>query len=165
MTARGMSSARDAARFRATLGSFASGITVITAQAPHGPVGMSCQSFFSLSLDPPMVALSPSRASTTWPHLRESGAFCANVLSDQQQHICRAFAVSGGDKYKNVRWQPSAITNSPRLENCLAWIDCLIDRVIEAGDHYLVTAQVIDLEVRDGRPLLFYRGGYGTFTL
>ena len=94
----------DQARFREVLGHFATGITVVTAMEDGTPVGFSCQSFTSLSLDPPLVALAPAKSSTSWPRIAKAGAFAVNILSDRQEALCRDFAVSGGDKFRGVAW-------------------------------------------------------------
>lgn len=153
----------DAAQFRTVLGHFASGVVVVTGATADGPGGFTCQSFFSVSLDPPLVAIAPGRSSTSWPPIAESGAFCANVLTEQQESLCRAFAVSGGNKFDGVGWTTAA-TRSPVLNDVLAWIDCRIEAVHEAGDHFLVLGRVQEMGYSNGRPLLFYRGGFGGFT-
>src|ERR1700677_5055725 len=94
----------DQARFREVLGHFATGITIVTASEEEGPVGFSCQSFSALSLDPPMVILAPAKTSTSWPRIAQAGAFCVNILSEQQEALCRSFAISGGDKFEGVAW-------------------------------------------------------------
>jgi 3-hydroxy-9,10-secoandrosta-1,3,5(10)-triene-9,17-dione monooxygenase reductase component len=148
--------------FRTILGHFASGVVVVTGGHDRTPTGFTCQSFFSLSLDPPLVALAPGKSSTSWPRVAEAGAFCANVLADDQEALARTFANSGADKFAGVGWSP-APSGVPRLHGALAWIDCTIETVHDAGDHYLVVAGVVGLESGPGRPLLFYRGGFGGF--
>jgi flavin reductase (DIM6/NTAB) family NADH-FMN oxidoreductase RutF len=160
---RGNSAMVPAERFRRVLGHFASGLVIITARTPDRTVGMSCQSFFSLSLDPPLVALSPSRTSTTWPHVRRAGKFCVSILGEDQAELCRRFSMSGTDKFAGVGWATSAIVGAPVIDGCLAWIECAIEDVHDAGDHYLAVARVLDLDARDGTPLLFYRGRFGSF--
>ena len=123
--------------FRAALGHFASGVVVVTGIHDGHPTGFTCQSFFSLSLDPPLVALAPGKASTSWPKVAEGGNFCANVLAADQESLARTFANSGGDKFSGVGWLPSP-SGPPRLHGALVWIDCAIETVYEAGDHYLV---------------------------
>jgi 3-hydroxy-9,10-secoandrosta-1,3,5(10)-triene-9,17-dione monooxygenase reductase component len=148
--------------FRAALGHFASGVVVITSLHDERPTGLTCQSFFSLSLEPPLVALAPGKSSTSWPKLAEAGNFCANVLADDQEVLARTFANSGTDKFAGVGWSP-APSGLPRLHGAIAWIDCNIDTVHDGGDHHLVVASVIGLETGPGHPLLFYRGGFGGF--
>jgi 3-hydroxy-9,10-secoandrosta-1,3,5(10)-triene-9,17-dione monooxygenase reductase component len=156
-----LSPAVEPARFRHVLGHFCSGVAVITAMEGTFPVGFACQSFTALSLEPPLVSFSPARTSTTWPRIRRAGRFAVNVLAEDQEDLCRAFAVSGGDKFGGVDWSPSP-TGSPVLGGGLAWIDCEVANEYEAGDHLIVVGSVVDLGVEsDTLPLLFFRGGYG----
>ncbi|SOD95365.1 flavin reductase family protein [Blastococcus haudaquaticus] len=148
---------------REVLGHFASGVTVVTAATEEGPLGFTCQSFSSLSLDPPLVALAPARTSTTWPRLRRIGRFCVNVLSEGQDAVSQNFARSGPDKFAGVPWTPSA-HGSPVLHDVVAWIDGELWAEYDGGDHTIVVARVLDLGAHaDRRPLLFHRGTYGLF--
>ncbi|MFC5947748.1 flavin reductase family protein [Pseudonocardia lutea] len=149
------------ARMREVLGHFASGIVVVTAITPGGPAGFTCQSFSSLSLDPPLVSFSPARTSSTWPRIREAGAFCVNVLADGHEELSSAFARSGTDKYAGVAWTP-APSGAPRLDGVAAWIDCTLADEFPGGDHTIVVGRVQDLGADPSRaPLLFHRGAYG----
>jgi 3-hydroxy-9,10-secoandrosta-1,3,5(10)-triene-9,17-dione monooxygenase reductase component len=151
----------DPRAMRDVLGHFASGVTVVTAVGADGPVGFTCQSFSSLSLDPPLVTFAPSRTSTTWPLLREAGRFCVNVLSEDQRALSGQFARSGTDKFAGVGWAPSA-HGSPVLDGVVAWIDGELWAEYDGGDHTVVVARVLDLGADASRtPLLFHRGGYG----
>ena len=154
----------DAARFRQVLGHFATGVTIVTAIDGGEPVGMTAQSFTSVSLDPPLVAFFPGKSSTSYPRIKSAGQFCVNMLAEDQEALCRTFAVSGGDKFEGVGFKPSAGTGSPVLADALAWVDCRIEAEHDAGDHVIVVGRVLDLEVaREAKPLLFYRGGFGRF--
>ena len=146
---------------REVLGHFASGVTVVTAVTEDGPAGFTCQSFSSLSLDPPLVAFAPARTSRTWPKLRAIGRFCVNVLAEGQDDVSQNFARSGEDKFAGVRWSPSA-HGSPVLDGVVAWIDGELWAEYDGGDHTIVVARVLDLGADpDRRPLLFHRGAYG----
>jgi 3-hydroxy-9,10-secoandrosta-1,3,5(10)-triene-9,17-dione monooxygenase reductase component len=147
--------------FRHALGHFCSGVTVVTAIHLGKLVGMTCQSFFSLSIDPPLVALSPSKASTSYPGIRKAGAFCINILASDQAQLCLGFSRSGTDKWCDVAWLLGP-NGSPILEGVQAWIDCQLEAEHEAGDHYIAVGRVIDLQVHDRRPLLYYRGNFET---
>ncbi|HLI43182.1 MAG TPA: flavin reductase family protein [Acidimicrobiales bacterium] len=151
----------DVEVFKAALGSFATGVAVVAAVDAAGPVGFTCQSVVSLSLEPPLVALAPSKASTSWPRIAGAGSFCINVLSESQEELGRRFAVTGGDKFAGVAWTP-APSGAPRLEGVLAWVDCRLELVHDAGDHEIVLGRVLDLGVDDdgGGPLLFYRAEF-----
>jgi len=152
----------DAGEFRSVLGHFASGVVLITGMSEGEPAGLTCQSFFSLSLDPPLVAVAPGKNSTSWPKVSSSGSICMNILSDEQEPLAWTFAQTGADKFAGVGWVPAA-HGAPRLHDALAWVDGVIEDVFDTGDHWLVTVRVVDLESRPGRPLLFYRGGFGGF--
>jgi flavin reductase (DIM6/NTAB) family NADH-FMN oxidoreductase RutF len=142
------------------LGAFATGVTVITAPGTP-PAGFACQSFSSLSLDPPLVAFMVGRTSTTWPRIARAGVFCVNVLSADQGELCRAFAVSGADKFAGVPHDPAPASGSPRLAGTLAWIDCTIHAVHTGGDHLIVVGRVDALGPGEAEaPLLFHRGRF-----
>lgn len=157
-----MASNFDEARFREVLGHFATGVAVVTAMDDGAPVGFTCQAFSSLSLDPPMVALAPGKSSTSWPRIARAARFCVNVLAEDQEALSRDFARSGGDKFTGVGWRPAG-NGAPLLDGVLAWIECTFVEAHEAGDHELVVGRVEDMGVNGGRPLLYYRGGFGTF--
>ena len=145
------------------LGHFATGVTVVTSMAGDRPIGLAVNSFTSVSLRPPLIALCVSRRSTTWPELRTTGAFCVNVLGEDQEALSRTFATKGLDRFKGLGWRP-APSGAPVLAGILAWVDCVVDAEYEAGDHLLVVGRVLDLGLdHEGRPLVFYRGGYGRF--
>jgi len=152
----------DTARFREVLGHFVTGVTVVTALEDDEPVGFTCQAFTSLSLDPPLVALAPGKSSTSWPRIAAAGTFCVNILGEDQEALARDFAVSGGDKFTGVGWHPGS-SGVPVLEGALAWVDCAFELAHDAGDHELVIGRVLEMGVRSGRPLVYYRGGFGRF--
>ncbi|MCJ0873530.1 flavin reductase family protein [Streptomyces sp. AP-93] len=156
------------AEFRAVLGNFASGVTIITSppgEDEDGPAGFACQSFASLSLDPPLVTFMVARTSTTWPRIARTGVFCVNILGAEQGELCRAFAVSGADKFAGVAHTPAPATGSPQLEAVPAWIDCRIHAVHTGGDHLIVVGRVEAMGAAgEGEPLLFHKGRFGRFT-
>lgn len=153
----------DQARFRTVLGHFATGVTVVASMNRDQPVGLSVNSFTSVSLDPPLVAFCVARESTTWPKIRHAGSFCVSVLSEDQEDLSRVFATRGADKFAGVGWG-RAPSGAPYLLGSLAWIDCALDAEHDGGDHFIVVGRARSLEViGDGRPLIFYRGGYGHF--
>jgi 3-hydroxy-9,10-secoandrosta-1,3,5(10)-triene-9,17-dione monooxygenase reductase component len=142
-----------ARRFRDVLGRFASGVTVVTGLSNDAPVGLTCQSFSSVSLEPPLVLFIPAKTSRAWPLIQRSGRFCVNFLAADQAELSNTMASRGLDKFADVKWTPSAATGSPLLEGH------------EAGDHYVVIGRVVDLNVdadAAAEPLLFYRGQYRT---
>lgn len=149
---------------REVLGHFVSGIVVVTATTPNGPIGFTCQSFASLSLDPPLVSFAPARTSSTWPQIREADTFCVNVLAADHQELSAGFARSadsGVDKFAGVPWRPSP-SGAPVLDGVSAWIDCRLWNEYDGGDHTIAVGRVLDLGASPERlPLLFYRGRYG----
>ncbi len=143
--------------FKDAMSRFTTGVTVVAGIDGDEPVGFTCQSFVSLSMDPPYVAVAPARTSTSWPRIARAGTFCVNVLSDRQKELCQGFAVSGGPKFDGVAWHPAPSSGSPVIEGCLAWVDCTVELVHDAGDHELIIGRVLDLGVGEGSPLLFFR--------
>ncbi|MFF5499858.1 flavin reductase family protein [Streptomyces aquilus] len=146
---------------RDVLGHFATGVCVVTAAGPEGPVGFTCQSFVSLSLDPPLISFAPARTARTWPLIRASAAaFCVNVLAEGQEHVGSAFARSGGDRFEGVRWSPGP-GGAPLLAGACAWITCELVQEYDGGDHTIVIGRVTALDVEPSRaPLIFHRGRY-----
>lgn len=155
----------DTQAFRQVLGHYPTGVTVVTAiDTDGGPVGMTVGSFTSVSLEPPLVAFLPDKSSTSFPKIRFASAFCVNVLGADQQKLCRVFATKTADKFQDITWRPAS-SGAPILENVVAWIDCDLETIQEAGDHYFVIGRVRELAVEKGSlPLVFFRGGYGRFS-
>lgn len=150
----------DATEFRRALGTFCTGVTVIAAAGQDEPVGFACQSFAALSLDPPLVLFCPGRSSRTWPVIEAAGAFCVNVLAHDQRDVSAVFGRAGADKFASVAWTP-APSGAPVLDGVLSWIDCVVEAVLDGGDHWIVVGRVTTLgPLRDARPLLFHRGAY-----
>lgn len=155
----------DSAKFRQVLGHFPTGVTVITATSDGAPVGFAVGSFASLSLEPPRVLFCAGNQSSTWPKIEAAGRFCANILAEDQEDVCRVFASKSTDKFAEIGWKHSG-NGSPLVTGALAYIDCTIADVVESGDHYVVIGGVTDLEVQhEGGPLVFFRGGYGRFAV
>ena len=155
-----MSSAIDQAHYRQVLGHFATGVTVVAGMDGDEPVGLAVGSFFSLSLEPPLVGFCPDKSSTSWARMEASGSFCVNILGDDQEDVCRVFATSADDKFTSIGWRP-AETGSPLIEGVLAWVDCDVETVHDGGDHHIVVGRVRGLGIgHEGEPLVFFRGGY-----
>ena len=154
----------DARVFRDTLGHYASGITVVSGIADGEPVGFTCQSFYSVSVDPPLVSFSVMLNSTTYPRIRETGKFSVNVLAHEQHGISNQFARKGTDKWAGIQWLPTRNDN-PVILDTLMWLDCDLYAEYEAGDHYIVIGQVNEMSSTDwhtGEPLLYFKGQYRT---
>jgi 3-hydroxy-9,10-secoandrosta-1,3,5(10)-triene-9,17-dione monooxygenase reductase component len=153
----------DEASYRTVLGHFATGVTIITALSDGQPIGVSANSFTSVSLTPPLVLFCASKDSTTWPKIEAAGTFTVNILNEHQEDVCRVFATRGADRFSRIGWRPSA-NGSPILHDALAYLDCTIQDQYEGGDHLIVVGLVHELGVlNDEGPLIFYRGGYGHF--
>ena len=156
----------DEGAFRQVLARFATGVVVITGTTPDGPAGLTCQSFSSLSLDPPLVMLSTARTSRTWPRIAATGRFAVNVLAAGQEEVSTRFAVSGGDKFAGQGWRPGALAN-PLLDGAIAHVECDIAAVHDGGDHEIVVGRVRALEAPGldaHSPLVYYRSSYHGLT-
>ncbi len=155
----------DPVHFRRVLGHYPTGVSLVTALDDEGaPVGMVVGSFTSVSMDPALVAYFAMVTSRSYAQIRSSGRFCVNVLAADQEPLSRSFASRGPDKFAGLSWH-AAPSGSPILDDAVAWIDCETEVVHSAGDHDIVIGRVIDLDVAAPRPsLLFFRGGYGSFS-
>ena len=133
---------------------------VVTAAGPDGPRGFTCPSFSARALDPPLGSLAAARTSSTWPRLREVGAFCINVLADDHEHLSTLFARSGIDRFAGVSWTPG-VDGAPVLDGVAAWVAATPEHEYDGGDHTIVVGRVRALGADPGRaPLLFHRGRY-----
>lgn len=155
--------APDMYSYRHVLGHYPTGVAVITATTPNGPVGLAMNSFTSLSLDPPLVLFCPAETSSTWPILRAVGTIAVNVLSGTQEAVSRAFAARGGDRFAGIDWSPGA-HGAPLLHDAIGWLECTVRDEYPAGDHSVVIAAIEKIGVHDAiaDPLVFFRGGYFT---
>ncbi|BDZ64152.1 flavin reductase family protein [Agromyces mangrovi Wang et al. 2018] len=152
----------DPRAFRDTLGHYASGITVISGMTDGAPTGFTCQSFYSVSMEPPLVSFSVMTTSTTYPAIRDAGRFAVNVLAHDQDAVSSQFARRGTDKWAGIDWTPSGAGN-PLIAGSLMWLDCDLWAEHEAGDHYIVIGRVNAMspaEWHTREPLLFYKGTY-----
>ena len=150
----------DSRAYRDTMGQFCTGVVIVTA-APAGElVGFAAQSFVSLSLQPPLVAVCPGKASTSWPRIRATGYFCINMLADDQQDVSDIFAQTG--KAADIAWATRR-TGAPILNGAMAYVECSLAAEHDAGDHTVAVGQVHGFETlrEDAKPLVYFRGGYG----
>lgn len=148
--------------FRNTLGHFASGITIIAGASDGEPFGFTCQSFYSVSTEPPLISFSVMLNSTTYPKIRDTGRFSVNVLSHLQHEISNQFARKGTDKWAGIDWKPTA-NHNPVIAGTLMWLDCEITAEYVAGDHYVVIGRVHEMSTPEwhaGQPLLYFKGQY-----
>ena len=146
---------------RRVLGHFATGVTVVTGIDDEGPVGFACQSFASVSLDPPLILICADHRGRAWPRIRKTGRFCVNVLHEEQSDLCARFGSSRGRKYEDLEWDLSD-WNTPSLPGVLIRVHAEVHNVHVAGDHDIVIGRVLELDtVSDERPMLFFRGKFG----
>lgn len=148
----------DPAVFRHVLGHVPTSVCVVTATTPAGPVGVTVGSFTSVSLDPPLVVFYGGLRSASARALADAGRLCVNVLAEDQQEVCAAFAGRAADRFATGEWRtpPGA---PPRLTGATAWIDCDVEDSFPAGDHLAVVGRVRTLSAPGARrPLIFHRG-------
>lgn len=156
------SPAFDPRVFRDTLGHYASGITIISAAGEEGPAGFTCQSFYSVSTEPPLVSFSVLKNSTTYPKVRQNGSFAVNVLAHDQHAVSNQFARKGTDKWAGIDWAP-AQSGNPVIADTMIWLDCEIWAEHDAGDHFIVIGLVTEMcppEWYKEEPLLYFKGQY-----
>ncbi|RBI83683.1 flavin reductase [Rhodosalinus halophilus] len=146
---------------RDALGRFGTGVTVVTCATATGPLGITANSFASVSLDPPLVLWSPAKNSSRYPFYAAARHFAVHVMGAEQSAISQGFARSG-DAFDGIDWSENA-EGVPVIAGCLARFDCEKVAEHEGGDHLIVVARVLRAEARDGPPLLFYSGRYGGF--
>ena len=146
--------------FRAVLGAYATGVTVVTAIGPNGPSGATANAVTSLSLDPPMMLACLDRGSRTLTSVRAQGRFGVNALAAGQGELARRFAGKDPEqvKWNGIDWAESE--ELPRLGGALVWVACELRDLIDGGDHLILTGNVLAAEAGEGQPLLFHRGGY-----
>ncbi|MEE9434852.1 MAG: flavin reductase family protein [Sphingorhabdus sp.] len=146
--------------YRAALGSFATGVTIVTTlQEPGMPVGVTASSFSSVSLNPPLVLWSLAKKSRSLAAFSDSGHFAVHILSYLQEELSNSFAQSGNDKFGGVDWRDGRL-GSPVFEEFAAKFECRTVHQYEGGDHIIFVGEVIDFERRDHAPLVYHGGGY-----
>jgi len=155
-----MSSAPDPDRYRTVFGHFATGVAVITVAGPGGEGGMTANAVCSVSLDPLLALVCFEQSARTLPLVRDAGRFAVNVLRAGAEDVARVFAskVPEAEKLRDV---PHRLEGGmPILEAALAWIVCDLRELVPAGDHEIAIGEVAAMDLTDGDPLLWYRGGY-----
>lgn len=151
----------DAKTFRSALGQFATGITVVTAYDGEDVHGMTANSFTSVSLDPPLILVCVDRRNRTHELLPRIGRFAVNVLAQNQEAVSRYFA-GQRDMEPPYRLVEGTKAKSPVFDGVLAWLDCSMWQTYDGGDHSIFVGKVEALDVKGGRPLLYYQGAYAT---
>lgn len=147
--------------FRDALGRFGTGVTVITCDTPTGPLGITANSFASLSLDPPLVLWSPAKSSSRYPFFMAANRFAIHVMGADQMAVCNGFARSG-DAFTGLDWHRGA-GNVPLIDGCLSRFECTKVAEHDGGDHTVVIGRVDQVTSQSGAPLMFFGGSYGGF--
>jgi len=153
--------ASDAEQFKRALAHWASGVTIVTSRHGSRVQGMTVSAFSSVSLDPPLVLVCAEQTSITNQLIRASSVLGVSVLSAGQQALSNLFASKALEhqRFRDLQCLDGT-TGCPRIPGALAWLDCRVVRVVEAGDHHLYVAEPETVEVAGGEPLLYFRGSY-----
>jgi flavin reductase (DIM6/NTAB) family NADH-FMN oxidoreductase RutF len=150
----------DKTAFRRACAKFPTGVTVLTMRDSEGGArGMTASSFTSVSLDPPLVLVCVDNKASVINHLRRSRHVGINILSEGQSELSSRFARRGEDRFADIQWV-AGHHGVPLIPGVLASFECGIDRMVDAGDHAIVIAEVLRAEYRDGRPLVYFGSGY-----
>jgi 3-hydroxy-9,10-secoandrosta-1,3,5(10)-triene-9,17-dione monooxygenase reductase component len=152
----------DPGHFRSVMGNFATGVTVITASGPAGPVGMTANAVASLSLEPLLLLVAFDNTARTLGVVRDTGRFGVSVLAAGQEDLARLFASKEPEDAKFAGVPHVVHDGLPLIEGGLAWVGCRLERLVEGGDHTIGIGAVESAEAGDGRPLLWFRGDYRT---
>lgn len=150
------------AAYRAALGRFATGVTVVTTLCPMGPLAITANSFSSLSLDPPLVLWAPARNSKRFEAFTEASHFAIHVMAEGQFDTAKDFA-RDGFAFGNLS-RTDGPGGIPLLDDCLARFTCARHAIHDGGDHAIVVGRVLGATLRDGQPLVFAGGRYGRFS-
>lgn len=150
----------DERAFRDTVGTFPTGVTIVTARSPGGRAGLTTNAFASLSLDPPLVLVCFANDSRTLPVIREAGRFAVNVLREGQEELAAVFASKRLQDEKFAETTHNEEHGVPVLDGALAWMVCDVRELLPGGDHTIGIGAVTALHASDGEPLLFWRGAY-----
>jgi flavin reductase (DIM6/NTAB) family NADH-FMN oxidoreductase RutF len=145
---------------RDALGRFATGVTIVTTMTPRGALGITANSFSSVSLDPPLLLWSPARRSSRFPAFETASHFAVHVLSADQRGLAEQFARPGGGWPRGLVFD-RGVADVPLLEGCTARFECRHDAAHDGGDHLIVVGEVLRLAAADLPPLIFHRGRYG----
>ena len=150
----------DPDAFRAVMGRFASGVTVVTAEDADGTDrGMTVSAFASLSLEPPLVVMCIDRTASMYDTLMNGEFFAVNMLASTQEALARRFAATGAQQFEGIGYVKGE-NGAPVLNDVLAYIECRRVSSSAAGDHGLIVGETLNASQRDARPLLYYRGGF-----
>jgi flavin reductase (DIM6/NTAB) family NADH-FMN oxidoreductase RutF len=145
------------------MGSFASGVTIVTTMEGNVPRGFTASAVSSLSLEPRMLLVCVSKFSTTLDVIKANGYFVMNVLSAQQQEVAQQFATRALDRFEGIRWRAGAESGAPVIDGSLAYAECRLTGTCPGGDHVIVMGEVLAGDAHEAEPLLYFRGRYGTY--
>lgn len=148
---------------RRIMGHFATGVTVVTTCYEDKPQGMTANAVASLSLDPPLVLVSVDTRAQMNTCLRASDSFAVNILTVEQEELSVRFAKHGPKDFSGIEFRTEA-TGSPVFELALAYVDCRITKVLPGGDHDIFIGEIVAGGSREGCPLVFYGGQYGSLS-
>ncbi|WP_151720226.1 flavin reductase family protein [Gemmobacter serpentinus] len=151
----------DPRAFRATLGCFATGVTVITAQAEGRRVGVTANSFTSLSLEPPLILWSLIKASSSYPVFEAASHFAVNILAQDQMELSNRFARPGTDKFAGITLEEGH-GGCLLLPDTCATLQCAREQILDGGDHWILIGRVTAFENSEQAPLLYHRGAYSS---
>lgn len=144
---------------RTAFGRFATGVTVVTCDSVDGPIGITANSFSSISLDPALVMWAPAKQSARFGYFDTATHFAIHVLDADQHQICQDFATRR-DAFSDLDHSINE-HGVPLIENCLARFSCVKNTSHDAGDHQIIVGQVLHAQMRDGDALAFYGGKFG----
>lgn len=156
----------DSSEFRRVMGHFPSGVTIVTSRHQDGrPCGLTLNAFCSLSLTPAQVLVCVENDADSHACIERSGVFGVNILEEEKGEVlARRFSTWGiDDKFQGVAYREEK-SAAPILEAALAWVECRVTQQIASGDHTIFVGEVLDADAHEGRPLVYYRGGYGRFS-
>lgn len=151
----------DSRLLRAAFGRFATGVTIVTCDSGIGPIGMTANSFSSVSLDPPLVMWAAARSSHRCGAFESARHFAIHVLGEDQRSLCETFARTG-EGFDQADWSLSP-HGVPLLNNHLARFECTQHAIYDGGDHSIIVGRVTSVAVNDGAPLVFSGGAFGAF--
>jgi len=149
---------------RRALGSFATGVTIVTAQGSAGDVGVTANSFSSVSLEPPMVLWSLKKSSASLGAFTESGAFAVHVLAAHQQALSDRFASRSADRFAGLDFR-RGYGGAPLIDDCAARFQCRLAFRYDGGDHEILVGEIVEFEHSDHAPLVFHGGRYGAINV
>lgn len=154
----------SAALFRLACGRFATGVAVLATRAADGiPHGLTINSFSSISLDPPLVMVAIAHDCSILEHFGENGFYAVNILREEQIDLSIRFAELPEGRFTGIAWLPGLV-GAPLIEDALAVLECRTVQSVEVGDHRVLIGEVVDMRIGDGRPLVFFSGGYTGLT-